>query len=186
MSRLAENLGSRHLRAARGRVDPPTGPPSGLVALAGNPRPASRTLLVARTVADQLADRLQLATPVTLDVADVAAELFAAGAPEADRYRATLAGAAVAVVATPVYKGSYTGLLKAFLDRVPTGGLRGVVAEHLLRPLLVELGAIVPVRPLAITEGQLDDLDAEVGAWADEAAPLLGRLVPAPAPRASL
>ncbi|SDS96263.1 FMN reductase [Friedmanniella luteola] len=170
------------------------GPSAGVVALAGNPRPGSRTLLVARTVADQLARRLGAAAPPTaLDVAEVAGELFAADAPEADRYRATLAAAAVAVVATPVYKASYTGLLKAFLDRVPTGGLRGVVAvpvvvsgtpahsfvaEHLLAPLLVELGALVPVRPLAVTESQLDDLDAVVGAWADEAAPVLARLVP--------
>ena len=181
-------------------LNEPIGPPSGVVALAGNPRAGSRTLLAARAVADQLMQRLHLPGPVTaLDVAKVAPELFARDAPEADRYRATLAGAAVAVVATPVYKASYTGLLKAFLDRLPAGGLRGVVAvpvvvsaspahsfvaEHLLRPLLVELGALVPVRPLALTEGQLDDLEAVVGGWADEAAPLLDRLLPARATRA--
>ncbi|GAA1843808.1 NADPH-dependent FMN reductase [Microlunatus capsulatus] len=175
----------------------PSGPPPGVLALAGNPRPGSRTLLVARTVADQLADRLHLGGTTALDLADVAGELFAAEAPAADRYRAALAGAAVAVVATPVYKASYTGLLKAFLDGLPTGGLRGVLAvpvvvsaspahsfaaEHLLRPLLVELGALVPARPLALTEAQLGDLDAVVASWADEAAPLLARLVPAPVP----
>ena len=165
----------------------------GVVALSGNPRAGSRTLVLARGVADELARRLRLPELVTtLDLADVAGELFADPAPEADRYRAVLAGAAVAVVATPVYKASYTGLLKAFLDRYPSGGLRGVlavpvvvsaspahsfVAEHLLRPLLVELGASVPARPLAVTESQLADSATVVPAWADDAVPVLGPLL---------
>ena len=168
---------------------------SGVVAVSGNPRPGSRTLVLARAVADELCGRLGLPGPATaLDLAPIAHELFADPAPEADRYRGVLAGAAVAVVATPVYKASYTGLLKAFLDRYPSGGLRGVlavpvvvsaspahsfVAEHLLRPLLVELGASVPARPLAVTESQLVESAAVVSAWADDAAPVLGRLLPA-------
>jgi len=147
---------------------------------------------VAKTVAEHLAGRLGLFGPVTaLDLADVAAELFAETAPHADRYRATVAGAALAVVATPVYKASYTGLLKAFFDRFPSGGLSGViaipvvvsaspthsfVAEHVLRPLLVELGAVVPVRAFAVTERQLDDLDAVIQSWGDEADPVLSPL----------
>jgi FMN reductase len=168
---------------------------SGVVALSGNPRAGSRTLVLARTVADELAGRLGLPSPATaLDLAEIAGELFAQSAPDADRYRNVLAGADVAVVATPVYKASYTGLLKAFLDRYPAGGLRGVlavpvvvsaspahsfVAEHLLRPLLVELGASVPTRPLAVTENQLAESAAVVSAWADDAAPVLGQLRPA-------
>ena len=102
---------------------------TGVVAVSGNPRPGSRTSLVARTLAEHLADRLGLIEPVTaLDLADVAAELFAETAPNADRYRVTVAEAALAVVATPVYKASYTGLLKAFFDRFPNGGLRNVIA----------------------------------------------------------
>ena len=59
--------------------DPPTSERGRVVALAGNPRPGSRTLLVARTVAATLAARLQVPGGVTaLDLADVAAELFAA------------------------------------------------------------------------------------------------------------
>ena len=168
--------------------------PADVVALSGNPRPGSRTLVLARAVADELAGRLGLPSPATaLDLAEIAGELFADPAPEADRSRGVLAGAAVAVVATPVYKASYTGLLKAFLDRYPPGGLRGVlavpvvvsaspahsfVAEHLLRPLLVELGASVPTRPLAVTESQLAESAAVVSAWADDAAPVLERLLP--------
>ncbi|WP_375424101.1 NADPH-dependent FMN reductase [uncultured Friedmanniella sp.] len=163
-----------------------------LVALSGNPRAGSRTLLVARTLAEAIAARTDAGPPVSLDLAEVAPQLFSESAPEVDRFAETLAGSSVAVVATPVYKASYTGLLKAFLDRYPSGGLQGVlavpvvvsaspahsfVAEHLLRPLLVELGALAPTRPFAVTEKQLPDLDGLVGAWADEAAALVSALL---------
>lgn len=62
----------------------------------------------------------------------------------------------IPVIASPTYKASYTGRLKAFLDRYGDGGLGSCIAvplmtggsrDHslavdlLLRPLLVELGA---------------------------------------------
>jgi FMN reductase len=165
---------------------------AGVVALSGNPRAGSRTLLVAQTLAGALAERTGVDPGAALDLAQVAPQLFAADAPDVDRFASVLAGASVAVVATPVYKASYTGLLKAFLDRYPSGGLRGVlavpvvvsaspahsfVAEHLLRPLLVELGALAPTRPFAVTEKQLGDLDALAAAWADEAAPVVSALL---------
>ena len=40
--------------------------------------------------------------------------------------------AEVAVVASPTCKGTYTGLLKLFLDQVATGDLAGVVAVPLM------------------------------------------------------
>ncbi|SER31938.1 NADPH-dependent FMN reductase [Microlunatus flavus] len=169
-----------------------------VVALSGNPRKGSRTLLVARTLAERVADRAGLTGPVTeVELADVASQLFSPEAPDADRAAATVAGAAVVVVATPVYKASYTGLLKAFVDRYPGGGLKGTlvvpvtvsaspahafVAEHLLRPLLVELGALAPTRPFAVTESQLGDLDDLAARWADEAGPLVAALLGTPIP----
>jgi FMN reductase len=167
---------------------------STVVALSGNPRTGSRTLLVARTLAGALAQRLDAGPVTSLDLAEVAPQLFAPSAPDADRFAEVLAGASVAVVATPVYKASYTGLLKAFLDRYPTGGLRGVlavpvvvsaspahsfVAEHLLRPLLVELGASAPTRPFAVTEKQLGDLDELAETWAADAVGTVAALLAA-------
>jgi len=69
---------------------------------------------------------------------------------------AKVAEADVLLVATPIYKASYSGLLKAFLDTLPQGALRGKtvlpiatggVAGHLLaldyalKPVLHALGA---------------------------------------------
>ena len=83
------------------------------------------------------------------------------------------AGADLVVVTSPTFKGSYTGLLKVFLDRLPHRALAGTIALPLLvmgaprhalavevhlRPLLVELGATVPTPGLAVLESQLDDL----------------------------
>jgi FMN reductase len=98
----------------------------------------------------------------------------------------------VAVFASPTYKASYTGLLKAFLDRYGSNGLAGVVAVpvmtggwpgHLLavevhlRPVLVELGATVPARGLYVTEPELADTGAAVGTWARTAVPLIARSI---------
>jgi FMN reductase len=82
-------------------------------------------------------------------------------------------GAADLVVfASPTYKGTYTGLLKLFLDRFAGGtGLRGVAVpfmlgagpahalapELTLRPVLTEIGGSVPVRGLYVVDSAFDD-----------------------------
>ncbi|KOV79241.1 NADPH-dependent FMN reductase [Nocardia sp. NRRL S-836] len=127
--------------------------------LAGNPRPASRTLQAALTLREALAG--VLGVPVDGPVVD-AAVLAPAVFTDADAVKAALTelGAAeVLVVATPTYKAAYTGLLKAVLDQAPSGWLRGKVVLPLqiaasdrhalavevhLRPVLTELGALVP------------------------------------------
>jgi len=123
-----------------------------------------------------------------VDLATLAGELLAPAHPAADAALGRVAAADLAVIATPVYKASYTGLLKAFLDLYGGDGLAGVVAVPLvvsgspahalagevhLRPVLVELGAVVPARSLTLTEAQLADLDPALDAWlARAAAPL--------------
>jgi len=46
-----------------------------------------------------------------------------------------------------------------------------------LRPVLVELGAVVPARSLTLTEAQLADLDPALDAWLARAAAPLRRAV---------
>ncbi|MFC7588465.1 NADPH-dependent FMN reductase [Nonomuraea antimicrobica] len=108
--------------------------------------------------------------------------------------------ASVLVVASPTYKGTYTGLLKAFLDRLRPQALAGTTALPLLvmgdprhalavevhlRPLLVELGATVPTPGLAFLESEFPRLEEVVAAWADRVAPQAQtRAVPAVAEQA--
>ena len=149
--------------------------------LVGNPRPASRTLQAALALREALASTLGV--PVEGPVVE-AASLAPAVFTDPDTVRAaleTLGQADVLVVATPTYKAAYTGLLKAVLDQAPPGWLRGKVVVPLqiaasdkhalavevhLRPVLAELGALVPqavflneaALPADVTDFDLDAL----------------------------
>lgn len=148
--------------------------------IVGNPKPASRT----RQVAEELAARISALTGArilpTVDLIDHAGELFAWPSAGLDGLAEELRKSTLAVIATPTYKASYTGLLKAFLDRYPAGGLAGVTAipvftiasdahalavEFTLRPLLVELGASVPTRGLAFPIPRFDRRDEVLDEW---------------------
>jgi FMN reductase len=160
-----------------------------IAVVTGNPKPASRTHSVALAVADALAKELPDAeTRPVIDLAGHAPRLFALEDEDLTELTARVAAADIAVFASPTYKASYTGMLKAFLDRYGNNGLAGVTAipvmtggwpGHLLavevhlRPVLVELGATVPARGLYVTEPELADLPAAVGKWAAAALPLI-------------
>jgi len=162
-----------------------------VVVVSGNPRPGSRTLAAARAVAERLAALVpgDPGGPAAVEVVDLAAlagELLAPAHPAADAALARLASADLAVIATPVYKASYTGLLKAFLDLYRADGLAGVVAVPLVvsgspAHALVELGAVVPARSLTLTEAQLGDLGPALDAWLVRAAAPLRRALGAAA-----
>ncbi|GAA3816291.1 NADPH-dependent FMN reductase [Cellulomonas soli] len=162
------------------------------VVLVGNPRPASRTATAALRVAQVLDPGTE---PTLVDLATFGPAVLDPDATEVADAMAVVASARLLVVASPVYKGAATGLLKAFLDRYGPGGLAGVVAqpvmvgaspghafavEATLRPVLVELGATCPVAGLYLQEQRLPALGTEddpVVAWADAAAwPLLAAL----------
>jgi FMN reductase len=141
----------------------------GIAVVTGNPKPGSRTLQAAVMVAEQLAG----APPdVVVDVVELGAGLLGWGDPAVTAAVESVQKSSVAVVASPTFKATYTGLLKVFLDQVPTDGLAGVVAvpvmlgagpahalapELLLKPVLVELGATCPTRGLYIAEAAYDD-----------------------------
>ena len=160
-----------------------------IAVVTGNPKPASRThgaaLALARTLS---AARPGATTRPVVDLAEHAPRLFDASDAELSRLTAAVAAADVAIFASPTYKASYTGMLMAFLDRYGNNGLAGVLAvpvmtggwaghslavEVHLRPVLVELGAVVPVRGLYVTEPELADVDAAMARWAATALPLI-------------
>jgi FMN reductase len=135
----------------------------------GNPKPRSRTYQAAVLVAEKLSG----APPaVVVDVVDLGAGLLDWGDPATSQAVEAVRAAHLVVVASPTYKAAYTGLLKVFLDRFPSEGLRGVVAvplmlgagpghalapEHTLRPVLVELGASTPTRGLYLLDSNFTD-----------------------------
>lgn len=137
----------------------------------GNPKPQSRTLAAATHLARALVDR---DPDQVVDLADLGPRLL----DWQDGQVATLVdevGAADLVVfASPTYKGTYTGLLKLFLDRFATDGLRGVAVplmlgagpghalapELTLRPVLTEIGGLVPAKGLYVLDAAHDDPSA--------------------------
>lgn len=156
----------------------------------GNPRPASRTRVVAETLVARLLDPDAYDLEV-VELSDHATELFTWPSEAVAAVSERVAQSDLVVFATPTYKATYTGLLKAFLDRYPGDGLEGVVAipvhtggdlahsmgpTFTLAPLLAELGAIVPGRGLYFPIPDWDDLDDIIGAAADRYAANLARV----------
>lgn len=162
----------------------------------GNPRPGSRTLAAARAVADVVTVHLGDAgasEPEVVDLAEHAGALFDWSSARVKGLVTAVCGCDIAIVASPTFKATYTGLLKAFLDWFGQTAMAGVVAipvmvggapqhalapEVFLRPLLVEIGAAVPTRGLFLLESQLEDLGPVIDAWLESAGPVLARLFP--------
>jgi FMN reductase len=157
----------------------------------GNPKAQSRTLGVAIAVADALAEGIAVRSErLVVDLAQEAAHLFDQSSERLSELGTQVANSDLVVVASPTFKATYTGLLKAFFDRygyrplegcvvVPVmtgaGSAHALAVDVHLRPLLVELGASVPTRGLYVTEAELPDLDGVVAGWAADAVPLVRR-----------
>lgn len=149
----------------------------------GNPKAQSRTLDAARVAAGAIVDAVgwrDAAAPAEIDLATVAAEIFDWQSSTIAAHVEVFRHSRLAVVTSPVYKATYSGLLKAFLDRIGHGELHEVVvvplmvgasAQHALavevylRPLLAELGAVLPTRGLFLLESELDSVRATVDKW---------------------
>ena len=157
----------------------------------GNPRPASRTLAAATLLAGELTGTTP--DPV-VDLATVGAGLLELDDPGTGRLVEQVEQADVVVFACPTYKGTYTGLLKLFLDRFAGGtGLRGVgvalmlgggethalAPEVFLRPLLAELGARGPAPGLYVLDAHHDD-PAAYADWLATARPTVSALITRP------
>ena len=112
---------------------------------------------------------------IVIDLVELKPWLFEFGAPQIASALEQVFRADVLVVGSPVYKATYTGLLKAFCDHIAQGQLAGslglptmmggndqhaLAVELQLRPLLVELGATCATPGLFVLESQMDQLDA--------------------------
>ncbi len=128
-----------------------------VLVLTGSPSTVSRTAALARHVGDELALAGHDVSTLAIRSLPPAALLAADTAdPEVAAAVRSVIGADALVVATPIYKASYSGLLKAFLDLLPQSALAGKVVlplatggtvahllaiDYSLRPVLASLGA---------------------------------------------
>lgn len=163
-----------------------------VVTITGSPSHPSRTAALVLHVADQLRARgFELAS---INVRDLPAHALLTAQltdPVIAAAIADIARADAVVVATPIYKASYSGALKAFLDLLPQFALAGKVVlplatggtiahvlalDYALRPVLVSLGAQHIVNGLFILDKTLTVSDAGV-ALDPEVAPRLAAIV---------
>jgi FMN reductase len=164
--------------------------PVHIVAIVGNPRPASRTHGLARTLAAELARVVRGATVEEVDLAGLGPRVLDQADAAASAATELALAADLLVVASPTYKATYSGLLKAFLDRLGTGSLAGKTAVPVLlggapnhqlavdvhfTPLLLELGAAVPARGLFVLESEVDGFASFAAQWAAAHGPALAR-----------
>jgi FMN reductase len=164
--------------------------PVRIVAVVGNPRPGSRTHGLARSLASQIAHVLPGATTAEVDLAALGPRVLDPSDAAASAAVGEVLGADVLVVASPTYKATYSGLLKSFLDRLATGSLAGKTAVPVLlggapnhqlavdvhfTPLLLELGAAVPVRGLFVLESDVEGFASFAAKWAAANGPALAR-----------
>jgi FMN reductase len=148
---------------------------SSVLIISGSPSATSRTERLAASVAARIGAKGVRAS--LLDVRDLPAEdlLHARfDSPAIVEATARVAAADGVVVATPVYKAAYSGLLKTFLDVLPQLGLRGKVVlplatggstahvlaiDYALRPVLSSLDPLHVVNGLFILDKQITVLE---------------------------
>ena len=125
--------------------------------IAGSPSERSRTAALLSAAGQRLAFRgAQVETLRVRDLPPQALLLADFGNSAVIRATAQVAEADIVVVATPVYKAAYSGVLKVFLDVLPQTALKGktvlplatggsphhmLALDYALRPVLQSLGA---------------------------------------------
>lgn len=142
------------------------------IGISSSPSANSRShILVARTI-EQLAT-LGAQTSV-LDLTDLPADALLARRRDAtvDAAIQRTIAAEILVLGTPVYRASYTGQLKAFLDLFPQDALSGHVVgliatgagpthalsiDHGLRPLVASLRGLTASQALYVVDSQFPD-----------------------------
>ena len=127
-----------------------------IVALAGSPSANSRSTALLRHVLASFPDAVPRSEIVLRDLPATALVRAEFDDPAIRRAREQVAAARLVIVATPIYKASYSGLLKSFLDLLPQDALRGktvlalgtggstahlLALDYALKPVLAALGA---------------------------------------------
>ncbi|HEX4627427.1 MAG TPA: NAD(P)H-dependent oxidoreductase [Gemmatimonadales bacterium] len=142
------------------------------VGISGSPSATSKSRALVEYALAQLGARG--AETALVDLARLPAEalLGRRAAPEVTQALERVGKAQVVVVGTPVYRATYTGLLKVFFDLLPQDVLVGKIAiplvtghgathslavDHGMRPLFASLGATVVASAVYATSEQFAD-----------------------------
>jgi len=142
-----------------------------ILLIAGSPSAPSRSSRLLQYASEQLVLRGHRTS--TLQVRDLPAQALLHaefGNAELKAAQAIVAEADAVVIATPVYKAAYSGLLKTFLDLLPQDGLDGklvlplatggsqshmLALDYALRPVLTSLSARHVLPSIYATDAQV-------------------------------
>jgi FMN reductase len=142
-----------------------------IVALAGSPSANSRSTALLRHVLSRFPDGAVRTEIVLRDLPAAALVRADFDDPAIRRARDQVAAARLVVVATPIYKASFSGLLKSFLDLLPPDALRGktvlalgtggspahlLALDYALKPVLAALGARHILDTVYAVDGQFE------------------------------
>lgn len=142
-----------------------------VILLGGSPAPHSSSSRLLQHIGERLA--LHGQRPARIEVRDLSASALLSldtDEPSIARALAQVRQADAVVIATPVYKAAYSGLLKAFLDLLPQDGLAGklvlplatggsqshmLALDYALRPVLASMSARFILPSIYATSDQL-------------------------------
>ncbi|MFZ6757101.1 NADPH-dependent FMN reductase [Undibacterium sp. Ji50W] len=155
-----------------------------ILLLSGSPSSPSRSARLLNFIGERLNELGQ--RTVSLPVRDLPAQALVHADfsdPELQAAKTLLARADAIVIATPIYKAAYSGLLKSFLDILPQDGLEGKIVlpvatggsqshmlalDYGLRPVLAALSARHILPSIYATDTQVVWTDGQ-GLQLDEA-----------------
>ncbi len=127
------------------------------VGISGSPAARSKSRTLLERALSTLAERGVTTTLIDLSALPADALLGRRRAKEVDSALGSVSQATIIVAGTPVYRATYSGLLKVFFDLLPLNGLVGktaipiatggspahqLVIDHGLRPLFASVGAV--------------------------------------------
>lgn len=171
--------------------------------IAGSPTDRSRTAALLDAAGQRLEVRGVLVNRLRIrDLSPQALLLANFGHPSISQAIGQIAQADVIVVATPVYKAAYSGVLKVFLDLLPQDAFKGktvlplatggsdhhmLAVDYALRPVLQSLGARHILQGIFATDAQITlspegftHIDAAIGERLDDAVDALIADAPKP------
>lgn len=142
-----------------------------ILSLSGSPSTPSRSAWMLHFAQQHLDPQAQRSRHVALrDLPPQALVTADTRDPAVSAALSAVAEAEVLIVATPIYKAAYSGLLKVFLDLLPQDGLRGktvlplatggslahlLALDYALKPVLSALGARDILDGVFATDAQL-------------------------------